>query len=306
MHYLVLALISFGVAALGSLIGAGGGFLLMPVLLFLYAGTKHGDLVLGPRELTFISLCAVFINGLAASLNYARMKRIDYRTAVTLAVCCIPVVIAARRLLASVRGDRFSPLFGVILIAISAFIIWRVRRRGDASAHRVEPKPHWTRRHIEDVYEIEYDYAFDMRTGVGASLAGGFIGAFFGIGGGILHVPVMTQLLNFPAHIAAATSILILTMTAATGIVTDIASRGTNVPISLALAAGAGAFLGAQVGTRLSRRVSGERILYLLATVLILCGGKLVVEALMKKAPPLVEPPAQTDVLGEPPAVDGP
>ena len=283
MQYLVLMLICLAVAAFGSLIGAGGGFLLMPIFLILYQGKTFDGQVMGPRELTFISLFAVLVNGLAATFNYARMKRVDYRTGAILAVCTIPTAVVARRLLAGLRGDQFAPIFGIVLLAIGAFIIWRVRKKGDAALQKAEPKPRWTRRTLVDASGRKYEYAFDLRVGVCASLAEGFVASFFGIGGGILHVPVMTQLLHFPAHIASATSILILSVSAMAGVLSDVISKGGDVPMKLALVAGLGAFVGAQVGTRLSKKVSGERILYLLAVALIVAGGKLLAGPLLPK-----------------------
>jgi len=275
VQFIVLAAVSFAVATLGSLIGAGGGFLLMPILLFLYQGVEYGGRVLGPAELTFISLVAVLVNGVAATVNYARMKRIDYRTGIILGLCAAPMAILARLLLKGVRQEQFGAVFGGVLVAIGVFVIWRTPRGADASGRTVAARPHWSRRRIVDGSGLSFEYAFNLRLGMTASLAGGFIGSFFGIGGGILHVPVMTQLLHFPAHVATATSIMILSASAATGVLTDVVSKGTDVPTALALAAGVGAFLGAQAGTRLSRRVTGKGILYLLAAVLILCGGKL-------------------------------
>ena len=280
MEYCALALISCGVAALGSLIGAGGGFLLMPILLLLYGGKTFGGRVMGPTELTFISLFAVMINGLSATVNYARMKRIDYRTGVILAACTVPTSVAARRLLAGMKGEQFAPLFGVVLLGIGAFILWRTRVFGDAGGGEIAPQPHWSRRRQVDATGREFVYAFDLRVGIGAALAGGFLASFFGIGGGILTVPVMTQLLRFPAHIASATSILILSVSAIAGVTTDVVSKGGEVPLKLALIAGVGAFAGAQVGTRLSKRVSGARILYLLAAALVAAGGWLIVKGI--------------------------
>ncbi|HEX3072885.1 MAG TPA: TSUP family transporter, partial [Ignavibacteriales bacterium] len=63
----ILIPLGFAVGTIGTLIGAGGGFILMPVLLFLYPN-------MSPDSLVGISLAVVFFNSFSGSLSYARMK----------------------------------------------------------------------------------------------------------------------------------------------------------------------------------------------------------------------------------------
>ena len=68
-----LGLAGFGllVGAYGTLIGAGGGFLIVPMLLLVFK--------LPPALAAGTSLAVVFLNAVAGSASYARQKRIDYR-----------------------------------------------------------------------------------------------------------------------------------------------------------------------------------------------------------------------------------
>src|SRR5262249_48831249 len=67
MSYYWLVPIGALVRAFGTLIGAGGGFLLVPLLLLLYPGDQ-------PETITSISLAGVFFNAFSGSIAYARMK----------------------------------------------------------------------------------------------------------------------------------------------------------------------------------------------------------------------------------------
>lgn len=71
------------VGMFGTLIGAGGGFILMPALLLLHPKV-------GPGQLTAISLAVVFFNALAGSESYAMMGRIDYKSGLMFAAATIP------------------------------------------------------------------------------------------------------------------------------------------------------------------------------------------------------------------------
>ena len=70
----LLCLLGFGVGVFGTLVGAGGGFILTPVLLLVYPQSS-------PALITAISLIAVFFNAGSGSIAYARQRRIDYRRA---------------------------------------------------------------------------------------------------------------------------------------------------------------------------------------------------------------------------------
>jgi hypothetical protein len=81
--YLALMALGFCVGAYGTLIGAGGGFVLMPLLLILYPKEN-------PEILTSISLAVVFFNALSGSEAYGLMKRIDYRSGLMFAAATVP------------------------------------------------------------------------------------------------------------------------------------------------------------------------------------------------------------------------
>ncbi|MDQ6815137.1 MAG: sulfite exporter TauE/SafE family protein, partial [Bacteroidota bacterium] len=80
-----LLLIGLGllVGTFGTLIGAGGGFILVPVLLFIFPDLK-------PEVVTSISLAVVFLNAASGSVAYAQLKRIDYKSAIIFAVAALP------------------------------------------------------------------------------------------------------------------------------------------------------------------------------------------------------------------------
>ena len=81
--YLWLLPVGVFIGAFGTLIGAGGGFVLTPILLLVY---PHDN----PEIITSISLAVVFFNAFSGSAAYARMQRIDYRSGVLFALATIP------------------------------------------------------------------------------------------------------------------------------------------------------------------------------------------------------------------------
>lgn len=83
MPSLSLLLLGTTIGGYGTLIGAGGGFLLVPALLFLFPAAQ-------PAVLTSLSLAVVALNALSGSVAYARRSRIDYHVALVLSVVSVP------------------------------------------------------------------------------------------------------------------------------------------------------------------------------------------------------------------------
>lgn len=101
----LLVLIGFGVGAFGTVIGAGGGFILTPILLLLY---PHDS----AQTLTAISLTAVFFNAASGSVAYARQRRIDYRSGLVFALATIPGAIGGALLVGDVSRQVFDAVMG--------------------------------------------------------------------------------------------------------------------------------------------------------------------------------------------------
>ena len=85
----------------GTLIGAGGGFVLAPALLLLYPAEA-------PETITSISLAVVFFNSLSGTLAYARAKRIDYKSGTIFAAATVPGATAGAIATTSVSRPKFN------------------------------------------------------------------------------------------------------------------------------------------------------------------------------------------------------
>ena len=260
-----LILLGFGTGAYGTLIGAGGGFVLVPVLLLLY---PHD----GPHLITSISLAVVFFNAASGSEAYARMGRVDFRSGWLFAAATVPGAVLGALTTSLLPRRLFDITFGVLLLAASAFLAWRSGRL-DRRERRIRFGS--TTRHLIEADGTEHAYTFSVPLGMLLSLGVGYLSSLFGIGGGIIHVPLLTSLLGFPVHIATATSHFILAIMALAGTVTHIATgtfvHGVHRTIYLSI----GVVFGAQVGARLSKRLRGVWIIRSLAIALGVVGVRL-------------------------------
>ena len=273
--YLWLFPLGVAIGAFGTLIGAGGGFILVPILLILY---PHENTEL----ITSMSLAVVFFNAASGSFAYSRMKRVDYKSGIVFAAATIPGAILGAVSTAYVPRPAFDMTFGVLMIAAGIFLWFSAKdehsqTRADRT-DRTAPKrsAFWTVRDFVDADGMHYHYEYNQMIGIVLSVFVGFVSSLLGVGGGFIHVPALTRLLNFPVHIATATSHFVLAIMALTGTLVHIArgvfEHGVRRTAILAM----GVLLGAQIGAHLSNRVGGKWIIRGLALALIFVGIRLI------------------------------
>jgi uncharacterized membrane protein YfcA len=247
--------VGFAVGALGTLVGAGGGFLLAPLLLVLYPREQ-------PAIIACISLAVVFLNALSGTVAYARMGRVDVRSGLLLSAATIPGAVLGALTTALLPRRTFDVVFGIVLIAGAVLLLWRPHARATSGTGRFH-------RRITDRDGTVHEYAYNPWLAGGLSVGVGYVSSLLGIGGGIIHVPVLTAVLGFPVHIATATSHFALAVMAGTGTAVHVATGAFVHGVRRTLALGIGVLIGAQVGARLSSRVHGTLIVRGLAAALV-------------------------------------
>ncbi|HLF70613.1 MAG TPA: sulfite exporter TauE/SafE family protein [Dehalococcoidia bacterium] len=263
-----LLLLGLAVGAYGTMIGAGGGFILVPVLLLLYPSAK-------PELVTSISLAVVFANALSGTVAYVRQNRVDFVAANAFALATVPGAIAGALVVGLLPRDLFDAIFGVVLLLAACLIFLRPAARIVAPRDR---RGQIVREHVDRVGD-RYVYSYSLMQGLLLSLLVGFVSSMLGLGGGIIHVPLMVLLLHFPEHVATATSHYVLTITALVGTIVHIINGDLDGGWQRAGVLAVGVIMGAQVGARLSGRVPGRLLLQLLAVALVIVGARLLISA---------------------------
>jgi len=250
-----MTLIAIGllVSALGTLIGVGGGFLLVPILLFLNPGSEYVWIVA-------LSMWLVTLNATSGSITYFLKGKVHLKAAVVFILAALPGSVMGVWLERFVSRSHFELIFGAALILYSAFLLLK-------GSNRKEDKG--------------LDSTGALSTGLyvkGAvvSFFVGFIAAFLGIGGGVIHVPLLVFALGFPVHMAVGTSQFILAVTALAATGAHLWHGDIDLQSPAVWQLGGAAVVGAQIGAALSKRVSGLIILRILAVALLLVGLRLI------------------------------
>jgi uncharacterized membrane protein YfcA len=266
--WLGLALLGVGVGAYGTLIGAGGGFILTPALLFLYP--DHS-----PEVITAMSLAVVWFNASSGAMAYARLRRIDYLAGAIFATATLPGAVIGALATGFVPRDLFEAAFAGVLLLVGVWLLLPPPRRIVTTQPR-----RYLRRLLTDSHGDTYRYAFDPVLSVALGLVIGFFSSLFGVGGGIILVPAMILMLRFPAQVATATSTFTLVFTAGVGSLVHLGGGSYEGVWDETLALAIGVLAGAQLGAFVSGRLAGASqvvVSRLLSVALLAVGVRLAI-----------------------------
>ncbi len=283
MTIVELSLVLFGVSilagVLGSLLGLGGGFVVVPVLTLVF----HLDI----RLAIGTSIVAVAATSSAGAARNVTESITNLRVATFLALATTLGAVTGA-LLAGVFDARFLfALFGIVL-AVSGVQMVRKRRipvardpipamatigvavaftegvdRGGALADRLALHSAY----FDEAEGLEVPYVV-VNTGLGLGLMylAGTLSGLLGIGSGVLKVPAMDLAMHIPMKVSTATSNLLIGLTAAASAVVYFA-RGDIDPL-IAGPVAIGVLLGATQGSKWLAGMRSDRLRVLFVSVL--------------------------------------
>ena len=231
----LLIILGLTAGILGSLIGLGGGVTVVTVLT-----------ILGfpPTVAASNSLFGGLSNAISSSLIYAKQKKIEYKIGIKIGLLSIPGTVLGAIVSDDITPTEFKILFAILLVSSSIYIFTK---------RKIEQKEKFVTKQISIFI-------------VAVSFIGGIISSLFGIGGGIIFVPLMILVVGLKAKIAAPTSQFILLFAATSGIITHSILGHPDYYHSLWLSIGT--FVGGLLGARLSLDIK-ENILKMIVSLVI-------------------------------------
>lgn len=280
VEWLTLAAFGFVTGVFGVLVGAGGGFILVPILRIFF--DKDPTIVAG----TVLALVAA--NSISGAFAYRYMRLVDRRSAYLFAAAAIPGSVLApfvlKKALENLPGI-FDAMFGILLVSLAIRMVTQQfdSKRSSPIArarHRrrsfVNPSTFHRRRITAESGET-FRYRLSERWAVLINFVLGFVSSFFGVGGGFLRTPILVYAFGFPVQVAVATSIYALSFYTTAGAATH-AVLGNIEWFPTFVFGGIGLVTGGQIGARLSRKVQGPWVLRLLMLVILAMGIQLVIQ----------------------------
>lgn len=266
----LLTLIGLAIGCYGTIVGIGGGPLILPILVFFY-GWENEILVA-------TSLFIVFLNALSGCAGYASQKRIDYKGGIQFTLAAMPGAFISSYIHHLINLTFFNIIFGVFLFFLAGYTFFSVGKLDKTAAQKQKQLKQakadgYRRVRFTDNFGIKYDFYSNDKMGVSMNLLLGFFCGFLGIGGGVFQVPILIFLLFYPTHIATATSHFVTLLTCAVALLPHVFLG--NVMYGEALWMGVGVIAGAQIGARVASKLNTKVTLYLFIVILVIFGIKL-------------------------------
>jgi uncharacterized membrane protein YfcA len=256
----VLALIAGGVAAglFGSLLGLGGGILIVPLL----------TLGFGIPLITAVGVslvCVIVTSGAAAGV-YLERHVANLRLGMTLELFTAIGALAGG-LVAFLIPERVLELLFAALLIYVALTMARGRNPEPDALPATGPAAVGSHQSLHmrlsgPGYRVRH-----LRLGVVGSLGAGVVSALLGIGGGLVKVPVMNVVMGVPLRVATATSNLMIGITASAGAIVYFLRGGIDPYVAAPTAIGV--FLGATLGSRTAHRIDVRVLRGLFVAILI-------------------------------------
>jgi uncharacterized membrane protein YfcA len=257
-----LLMLGGGAAAgvFGSLLGLGGGVLIVPLLTLGFG--------LPLREAVGVSLVSVIMTSSAAAGVYLERHVANLRLGMLQELFTAMGALAGG-LIAFLLDERLlSGLFAILLVYV-AITMARATPPELVEETSLEPSPSAAPTHVGVLERLSGDEyrVRNLRWGVVGATGAGVASALLGIGGGIVKVPLMHLGMGVPLRIATATSNLMIGITGASGALIYVMQGGIDPYVAGPTAIGV--FLGASAGSRLSHRID-VRVLRLLFVAVLL------------------------------------
>ncbi len=268
---LYLFIVGAAGAVLGSIVGLGGGIVIVPALV--YGSTLFLDQGMDPAVAVGTSLVVLIFTAGASSFQYVKQRRVDWKLGLLFFASSGPGAILGSAVTGALQGPLFHFSFGLFMLLMCCLLMIKDRLKP------LRLNVTWKREFI-DVEGRVWRYGISPLPALVIGLCVGFISGLFGVGGGSLFVPLMVLLFAFPPHIATATSMFIILLSSILGSGSHIWLGHVNWMSVAALAPGAliGGYAGAGIAYRLKSNTLlwGLRVTLFLVAVRMLWDGRMI------------------------------
>ena len=190
LEAIILVAVGFGIGAYSAAVGAGGGFLVAPLLLIRYPDAE-------PAAITTASLTVVLATSVSQMVLASRERRVDFPVVLAMAVVAIPAALFGAIGTTWLPREVFALGFAVLITGIAIYVLANPTAGiAPPFAGRV-----WERDRT-DARGDRYLYRIPIVRSVVPNILSASLSAMAGIGGGPIGIPLMTRVMRVPHALA--------------------------------------------------------------------------------------------------------
>ena len=226
-----------------GLIGSGGSILTVPILVYVMA--------VEPVLATAYSLFIVGSTALVGGMQSARLKKVDFKTAIIFGIPSIVAVYLTRAYLVPYLPDEIFKIQSFVLTKSIALMLLFATVMILASFSMIRP----SKIVIVENSPMVYNYPMILIEGTLVGVLTGLVGA----GGGFLIIPALVLLAKMPMKLAVGTSLFIIAAKSLLGFLGDL--KGNElIDWHLLMYFTTASVIGIFIGISFSKRVEGAKL----------------------------------------------
>ena len=256
------------VGAVLGLTGAGGGILAVPALVVGLGWTM--------QQAAPVALIAVAGGAAVGAADGLRRKLVRYRAAVLMVVTGVPMTSVGVRLAQALPQRILLGLFAGVMLVVAARLLHQARK--------ADPSAHADAATIGRIDPATGRFVWSWPTAALLAFIGaltGFMTGLLGVGGGFVIVPMLRRFTDVSMHGIVATSLLVIALVGAGGMVTAVL-HGAALPLGLTVLFSAATASGMLIGRRASLHLSSRHVQLAFSIVLIVVALGLVAKAALQ------------------------
>lgn len=254
--YAFLLAVAFAIGVYSTALGAGGAFLLTPLLLIRYPDAP-------PATVAMASLCVVVVSSGLSAVQAVRDRRIDYPVITVLSAVVVPMAVLGAWATSLVPRREFQLGFALCMLLMAACLVLPAR-------DRMLGMPRGWRRMTTDIEGDTFIYTFPLLPSLIATAGASFISSLAGIGGGPLYTPIAIRVMRLPITLAVPTAHVVITALAISGLALHLATGHIGEPLWDVPLLIVGMLSANPVGRRLNRRLRDGPVVRLLVVGIVL------------------------------------
>ena len=255
MNLMVLALSSIAAGFIGALMGIGGGTVIVPLLTAVFG--------VDVKEAIAVSIVCVIATGIAGASRYIKQNITNIRLAMFLEVSTTAGALSGALLTIAAPRALLYLILSLILFYLSVSQVLTSRKEEEMvekgefaklEEDLIARKLGLSGSYYDLAERIKVEYKVRRSLwGLAASYIAGLTSGLLGIGGGVLKVSLMNQLMNIPIKASIGTSKMMIGITASAGAAVYFLRGMVNTSLVAPIALGV--TLGASIGTFVMNRL---------------------------------------------------
>lgn len=269
LFFLYILSTSFVAGIIGSLLGLGGGIILVPALTILFNIPIH--------EAIGVSFIGVLVNSSSSSLVYIKNRITDIELSSFLELGAVIGSITGAYVALSVNSNILSIIFGIVLGYVAINMYKKIRNNKESNY--TELKSEDKREYFEESTKTIVTYSITKKKeGIILSSIGGIFAGLLGLGGGAIFVPIMNRIMNVPIKVAIATSSFMIGVTSLVGALIFFNNGLINIEIISPIILGI--FFGSQIGSRINKVINKKLLTNIFIVVIIYIALRMILNGL--------------------------